>query len=62
MTYHRRQRMEAFKRATFAAVLCDALPDGQPSDEADSTLGQDSGSTLNSAEWRLGAFASASVH
>ena len=62
MTYHRNQRMEAFKRAMFAGILKDTSPIGRLVKAADSIREEQSAPAYLPATWRGAPVAGGSVH
>ena len=62
MTYHRNQRMEAFKRAMFAGILKQSSPIGQLVKAADSIREEQGAPVLAPTPWRTGSVASGAVH
>jgi hypothetical protein len=61
MTYHRNQRMEAFKRAMFAGILKDTSPIGRLVKAADS-IREEQSPVFAPATWRATPAAGGSVH
>jgi hypothetical protein len=61
MTYHRNQRMEAFKRAMFAGILKESSPIGRLVKAADS-IREEQAPVLAPMPWRAGSAASGLVH
>ena len=62
MTYHRNQRMEAFKRAMFAGILKEGSPVRRLVDAAGSIREEQGAPVLAPTPWRAGPVASGVVH
>lgn len=62
MTYHRNQRMEAFKRAMFAGILKDTSPIGRLVKAADSIREEQGAPIPAPTPWRAAPVASGVVH